>query len=149
MKIINTLLVLSLLTIGAGCSNAEIEGKTALKMPNGNKIHVEVARTLTEQSQGLSGKQDIGDGMLFCMQKREEQKFWMLGMETEIDMVWINDGLVTGVSENVPIRENDDWARRTSGEIVNMVLEVPAGMAKEYGLTYNTMLEDIYNTCKN
>ncbi|PIR47781.1 hypothetical protein COV06_00035 [Candidatus Uhrbacteria bacterium CG10_big_fil_rev_8_21_14_0_10_50_16] len=142
---------IALTLLGAGCSGADssvAEGNRAIiHLPNGKTIQVEVARTPSEQAEGLSERTSLKGGMLFCMDITKQQNFWMLGMKMPIDMVWIHGGEVRGVSANVPVREKDDWARRSSNEPVNMVLELPAGAAEGFGLEPGVMLEDTVSAC--
>ena len=95
----------------------------------------------------MSGSKDIGDGMLFCFSEYKVQKFWMLDMHVPIDMIWIEDEKVTGVADNVPIETNNDWTRRESGDAVNTVLEVPAGMAAELGIVRGSVMPDVDEIC--
>ncbi|HBU27878.1 TPA: hypothetical protein DEB00_02055 [Candidatus Uhrbacteria bacterium] len=142
---------LALMLLGGGCSNGpsvDVAGQLAvIGLPNGKTIQVEVARTPSERAAGLSDRTSLKGGMLFCMGETKQQNFWMLGMKIPIDMVWIHGGEVRGVSAQVPVRENEDWARRSSNEPVNMVLELPSGAAKGFGLEPGVMLEDTNSAC--
>ncbi len=144
-------LVVVLVLLGAGCGsvadNAPENNKATLEMPNGKTITVDVARTLSEQATGLSGREDVSPGMLFCMGKTQTQNFWMLGMKVPIDVVWIHGGDVDSVSPEVPLRENDEVARMSSVGPVNMVLELPAGEAEEYGIEAGTFIAGAVEAC--
>jgi uncharacterized protein len=141
--------MLSLIMLtGAGCLSPENSIDTSnINTPSDDVIKVKVARSATEQNIGLSGSSDIGDGMLFCFSDSKIQKFWMLGMHVEIDMIWIEDDVVTGIADNVPIETDNQPTRRESGDIVNSVLEVPAGMASELGIVRGSILEDVASIC--
>ncbi|HJN85067.1 MAG TPA: DUF192 domain-containing protein [Patescibacteria group bacterium] len=149
MRFVKPLAIVAVLVLaGAGCSAPNTSGSTVkIETPSGDKIHVKEARSLTEQHVGLSGSKDIGDGMLFCFSEYKVQKFWMLDMHVPIDMIWIEDEKVTGVADNVPIETNNDWTRRESGDAVNTVLEVPAGMAAELGIVRGSVMPDVGEIC--
>ena len=140
-----------LLLAGAGCgSAAPAEDATQLvdlEMPNGEVLSVELALTADQQSKGLSGREDIGDGMLFCMDNFEQRNFWMLGMAVPIDMIWMRSGDVVEISDNVPLREDDKIATRTSSAAVNGVLEVAASRAAELGIEEGTDLPGVREHC--
>ena len=140
-----------LMLVGAGCGsvsdNTVTSDKATLEMPSGKTITVDVARTLSEQATGLSGRDDVSPGMLFCMSKTEVQNFWMLGMKVPIDVVWIHGGDVDSVSADVPLRENDDVARMSSLGPVNMVLELPAGDAEKYDIEPDTFIAGAVEAC--
>lgn len=147
MRISSSSLLLTLILLGAGCVGASNSSTVALTLPSGDVVHVPVARTETEQNAGLSGKSDIGDGLLFCMQETRTHEFWMLAMNMPIDMVWIHGGEVRGVAARVPVREQNDWTRRSSNEPVNMILELPAGNAQAFGLEVGILVEGAVEAC--
>ncbi|MEE3331503.1 MAG: DUF192 domain-containing protein, partial [Myxococcota bacterium] len=103
------------------------------------RVEVEVAVSPEEQRQGLSGraKLDWGDGMVFLYKTGGFQSFWMIDMRFPIDMVWIRDSRVVGVHHNVPVPEPDtphnELPRYGPKELVDTVLEVPAGYARAHG----------------
>ncbi|MEK7094611.1 MAG: DUF192 domain-containing protein [Patescibacteria group bacterium] len=131
-----------LVFVGAGCD------RTKIALPDGTRIRPEVARTPDKLAQGLSGREDIGDGMLFCFTEEKIQAFWMLDMYVPIDMVWLKDGVVVGVSERVPIREFNDWSRRWSPEPVDAVLELASGDALKHKIITDSIVSDINKACK-
>lgn len=128
--------------LGAGCDTAK------LTLPDGVSIYPEIASTPDELAQGLSGRDMVGDGMLFCFSTEKSQTFWMLDMYVPIDMVWLKDGVVIGVSERVPVREFDDWSRRTSPLPVDAVLEVAGGFATEHKIFTGTAVDDVRRACR-
>lgn len=109
-----------------------------LQIGESRHIIVELATTDAEQQQGLSDRDSLEDdhGMLFLMGKPAIQTFWMNKMNFPLDIIFINNGLVTDIHANVPapsqtmgvpavIRSNDG---------ANQVLEINAGKAKEWGI---------------
>lgn len=105
----------------------------------GVEFMVELAETPAERSRGLSGHAPLkeNEGMLFVFERAEKQRFWMKGMLFSIDIIWIEDGAITGIEKNAPVPEEGEILPRTysSPGPVEYVLEVPAGTADRYGLT--------------
>ena len=103
------------------------------------RVEVDVAVSPEEQRQGLSGraKLDWGQGMVFLYETSGFQSFWMIDMRFPIDMIWIRDGRVVSVHHNVPVPEPDTprnaLPRYGPKELVDTVLEVPAGYARAHG----------------
>lgn len=143
------IVMLGLVLLGAGClgGGGDVADTVRLEMPNGKKVSVEVARTRDEQFRGLSGREKIQGGMLFCMGKTKVQSFWMNGMKVPIDMIWIHGGEVRGVDADVPLLENEEITRRSSVEPVNMVLELPAGDAERFDVETDTFIEGAVEAC--
>ena len=94
---------------------------------------VELATTLIEQARGLSGRESLpaGHGMLFVFAAPSMQAFWMHGMKLPLDFIWINNGTVIGVTENVPARSTDIYRPPAPAELV---LEVNAGTVAHDGI---------------
>ena len=102
-------------------------------------IQAEVARTVEEQAQGLSGRGSLprDAGMLFVLEEEGRPGFWMKDMRFPLDFIWISrDRRVVDLTENVPDPE-------TAGTTVSgiqpdqpalYVLEVNAGVVPEYGV---------------
>ncbi len=105
----------------------------------GTRVEVELARTRAEQVRGLSDRRELawGRGMLFQYSGATLQRFWMKRMHFAIDMVWIRDGRLVSVSQRVPPPASGvaDSQLPTYGpqELVDSVLEVPAGFAEASG----------------
>ena len=100
----------------------------------GTSLHVELARTENEAARGLMYRRAMPSdrGMLFRMQDRKEQRFWMRNTCIPLDMVFIDDdGVIVGILENVPTL-ND--AERTVGCASSWVLETNAGWTRRHGV---------------
>jgi uncharacterized membrane protein (UPF0127 family) len=102
-------------------------------------LYVEVVSTPAEITQGLSGRDVIGsDGMLFVFDEALVPSFWMKEMRFPLDMVWIRDGVVVDVHRDVPApgagTAEAALPRYQPSEAVDMVLELPAGSAQEWGV---------------
>lgn len=100
-------------------------------------VQIELARTPAEQALGLGQRDELawGDGMLFPYERAGFISFWMKGMRFPIDIVWIREHRIVGIAHRVPPPETPDAAPATarSPEMIDMVLEVPAGYAQAHG----------------
>lgn len=94
-------------------------------------FHVELAKTQSEQMQGLSSRDEIGsDGMLFLFSQNQSATFWMKDMRFSLDMVWILDTIIVGIDRDVlPPTDGREIQTRKSPGVISAVLEVPAGVA--------------------
>jgi hypothetical protein len=97
-------------------------------------------------TQGLSGRETIGaDGMLFVLGADRSALFWMKDMRFALDLIWIKDGRVVAVSEKVPPpvpgTPDEQLELYSSGQLVDMVLEVPAGQTVARGIQLGDALE--------
>ena len=112
-----------------------------------HELEVELSVTGQQQTLGLGYRNGLpeGKGMLFVNEDAQPRTFWMKGMRFCIDIVWIEDGEITGAAESVcPDREgtdDSDRARFSSGEPVTYVLEVPAGWLDTHGYGTGTPVE--------
>jgi uncharacterized protein len=110
----------------------------------GKTVNLEIRRTLEERKKGLSGKLSLGedDGMLFIFPKADIYKFWMPDMNFAIDIIWIENGVVVGMHENV----SNEFDRKnpkfyTVSTPAKYVLEVNAGWSEKYGLEVGDKVE--------
>lgn len=102
------------------------------------KVFVEIADTPSEWQIGLSEHSSLGanEGMLFVFDRENTRpSFWMEGMDFDIDIIWINDGKVTQIEQNVPKPEPDTPSSELPlyqpYDVIDYVLEVNAGYVKE------------------
>jgi uncharacterized membrane protein (UPF0127 family) len=67
-------------------------------------VQAEAVRTPERLYQGLSHRRELpaGRGMLFFMPELEVQTFCMRGMRFPLDLIWISEGRVAGITRNVP-----------------------------------------------
>ncbi|MEX0895612.1 MAG: DUF192 domain-containing protein [Patescibacteria group bacterium] len=143
-----SLVILGLLAgVTAGCRQSDqnidltaVEDRQLVELAVGEQmLTVEVVNASESTTRGLSGREEIGsDGMLFAFSDRSIARFWMKEMLFALDMVWIDGKEVIGVTENVPfpdpVAAPHTLPLYTSPSEVTAVLEVPAGMASEYGI---------------
>lgn len=103
------------------------------------ELNVDLAITPDEQQLGLGYRNGLeeGTGMLFLGNAPRTRTFWMKGMRFCLDIIWIENGEITGASESVcPDPDGTEDADRTrfNSEVpVTHVLEVPAGWMQEHG----------------
>ena len=103
------------------------------------RVAVDVAASLEQQIQGLSGRSSLewGTGMLFLYEIKDFQRFWMKRMHFPIDIVWIRDDRLVQVSHRVPAAPpdtpDDQLPTYAASELVDCVLEVSAGLAQASG----------------
>ena len=121
---------------------------TLSQLPDGTKIplfiedtelEVEVVTSPQALSLGLGERTEIGsDGMLFVLAEPSSLYFWMHGMRFDLDIIWIRNSKIVGITKEVPAPGFDSQGRvknslflprYQSPGIVDMVLEVPSGFA--------------------
>lgn len=98
------------------------------------EVMVEAAVTAEQKSQGLAGKDSLGEneGMMFVFDQPGQYGFWMKGMKFPLDFVWIRQGKVVEVSESVSAE--DQIQVYQPKEPIDMMLEVNAGWAARHGV---------------
>jgi hypothetical protein len=96
-------------------------------------VKAEAVRTSERLYLGLSYRSELpeGRGMLFFMPAKQVQTFCMRGMRFPLDLIWISDGRVAGITRNVPPTFPGNL---TSPGPVTHVLEVPGGFAHRHGI---------------
>jgi uncharacterized membrane protein (UPF0127 family) len=96
-------------------------------------VQAEAVRSPERLFLGLSYRKELpeGRGMLFFMPETEVQTFCMRGMLIPLDLIWISDGRVAGLTRNVPPTFPGEL---TSPVPVSHVLEVPGGFADRHGI---------------
>ena len=99
----------------------------------GVTVQAEAVRTPERLYLGLSYRSELpeGRGMLFFMPEKEVQTFCMRGMRLPLDLIWISDGRVAGLTRNVPPTFPGNL---NSPAPVTHVLEVPGGFADRHGI---------------
>ncbi len=125
---------------------AVINGKTAvIHRGDMDPITVQVADSPIARIRGLSGKKlsEMSDsGMLFVYGDKAERTFWMKGMKFNLDFLWIREGKVVKIEKDVPYPPHGVAPEEVSSAplLVDMVLELPAGMVDEMGLVVGHQL---------
>lgn len=112
-----------------------------LQSPNGQKLPliVEVADEPNEQKKGLMFRKSLleGTGMLFVWPEKRDITMWMKNTYIPLDMLFIEDNVVRHIAQNT---KPESLELIPSTLPVNMVLEVPAGYTKKYGVEANWQL---------
>lgn len=105
---------------------------------DGREIKVTLADTNEKRSKGLSGIEKLNEdsGMLFVFDSKDiYPSFWMKGMLIPIDIIWINDGVIVKIDENVaPPNKEIPEAKLPlykSKSPIDYVLEVGAGVSSK------------------
>lgn len=100
-------------------------------------VRVEVAVTEDEKARGLSGRPGLGPGtgMLFAYPAPAFRSMWMLGMHFPLDFLWIRDGRIVDLFEQIPPpRPGARPITVASPEPAQYILELPAGYIRAHGL---------------
>ena len=133
-------LALAACCLGPVCCNSPdrpSSGAEAQVTIRQQSIDVEVVRSREEQARGLAERDSLawGRGMLFPYERPAFVSFWMKGMRFDIDIVWIRANRIVGIAERVPHPPDPEAAPVSvrPPELIDMVLEVPAGYARTQG----------------
>lgn len=99
-------------------------------------IAVEIAATAAARHRGLSGRPSLCPdcGMLFVFPDQAERRFVMRKMNFPLDMIFIAEGRVVNIANNLPPEGDNPMAVYSSGQLADMVLEVNGGYAARAGI---------------
>jgi uncharacterized protein len=113
---------------------------------NGQTYQVEIVSTIEAQARGLSGRERLekNSGMLFVYSEPASQAFWMKGMKFPIDIIWIKEQKIVGITENAPVDSNLIPKIYNSPGKVDLVLEVAAGTAAATGIKVGDAVKVLY-----
>ncbi len=106
------------------------------------EVRVNVADTLEERVQGLSGRKSLkeGEGLLFIFEQEGAQGIWMKDMLFPIDIVWASsDGTIITIAPNVT-PDTYPEAFYAKEPVARYVLELPAGFAERHGIAEGAKL---------
>ena len=105
-------------------------------------LGLEVARTQEQQATGLMYRTALADdrGMLFEFKPPQSVRFWMKDVVIPLDMIFIKDGKVKAISASVPPCKTNPCPTYGPGTLIDRVIELRGGRAKEIGLTVGTPL---------
>lgn len=112
---------------------------TPVTLPDGFTLNARIADTPEKIKKGLMfvTKLPEGDGMLFLMDKEEEQAFWMKNTLIDLDIIFIGaDHVVNQAHEYVP----HSYTYTPDAEVAvvygfgRYVLELPAGSISRHGI---------------
>ncbi|MFB6212713.1 MAG: DUF192 domain-containing protein [Candidatus Magasanikbacteria bacterium] len=102
---------------------------------NDQVIVADVVNSEKKLKKGLSGKESLGlnEGMLFVFDEKKKRSVWMKNMSFAIDVIWISDRKIVGVTEKIPPQPNvseENLDTYKSPKPVDKVLEVKTGRAQ-------------------
>jgi uncharacterized membrane protein (UPF0127 family) len=122
-----------LVLVAAGCNKL-----TVMKIEN-HSIGVELASTDTERELGLSNRDSMpqNQGMLFVFDHPASYGFWMKDMRFSLDLIWIREGKVIEITQNVspePEKPTELLTIYKPANPADSVLEVNAGWAAKNGI---------------
>lgn len=108
------------------------------------RVRVEVAVTEEEKARGLSGRAGLppGTGMLFPYPTPGFRSMWMREMRFPLDFLWIRDGRIVDLFEEVrPPLPGQVPRTVASPEPAQSIVEVPAGFIRMHGLRRGDAVE--------
>ena len=97
------------------------------------QVGIEIADTVEEKSLGLGGRESLpqDQGMLFVYDQPGVYGFWMKGMKFPLDFVWISQGKVVEVTQNVPVNNEVMPSVYQPKVVIEAMLEVNAGWVEK------------------
>jgi uncharacterized membrane protein (UPF0127 family) len=102
--------------------------------PNSPRVEVELAKNHHDVERGLMYRRSMPDdhGMLFKLDERREQTFWMKNTCIPLDMLFVDDdGVIVGIVEGAaPLTETT----RSVGCPSVFVLEMNGGWVRKHGV---------------
>jgi uncharacterized membrane protein (UPF0127 family) len=113
----------------------------------GKDLWVKFAKSREEKIKGLSGRDALpeNEGLLFSYDNPQKLTFWMKDMFFPIDIVFIKDSKIIGISENAlpspPGTDSEQIAKYSSPGLVNAVLEVNAFWCRQNGVEIGDFVE--------
>ncbi|MBU1083202.1 DUF192 domain-containing protein [Patescibacteria group bacterium] len=120
---------------------------TKLILPNGLTIKTEVVDTPELKSEGLSGRDSLGEqeSMLFVFESEGYHDFWMLDMHFAIDMIWMDEEYkivdITKDARPMPDLAIEELPRYRSVVPAQYILEVNSGFSARYNLQVGDKLK--------
>ncbi len=102
----------------------------------GKVLRLEVAETPQEQATGLMYRGDLPDdrGMIFPMRPPRPAQFWMKNVPVALDMVFLYEDKIIAIVPQAPPCKTPDCPVYGTQDLVDHVLELRSGRAKELGL---------------
>ena len=103
-------------------------------------VVVELARSPVDRHRGLSERPSLpaGHGMLFVYEEAGRPEFTMRDMAFELDLIWIREGHVVGITPSVTTTPVYRGQTYRAPEAVDSVLEVASGTARAQGWELGT-----------
>ncbi len=117
------------------------------QMQLGNTSYeLEIADSILEQRRGLMNRDqlDANRGMYFQFSESQQRLFWMKNTRIPLDLIWVNRGVVIGVTLNVqPEPGVTDLQLQLYGSPgpADAVIELNAGEVAQNGLTIGDRIQ--------
>ncbi|MEA5510217.1 DUF192 domain-containing protein [Crocosphaera sp. UHCC 0190] len=158
-KTINLIIVCSLLLLGCSPSTEakfKDNSSSVISQGNGQKlpieatinvgekvIELEVAKTPEQQQIGLMYRKSIekNQGMIFLFEELRPVRFWMKNVTIPLDMIFLANGKVKAVISEVPPCNSDPCPTYGPETLVNQVIELGGGQARELGIKEGDKLD--------
>lgn len=101
---------------------------------NDSVLKVEQAASPISQYLGLSNRASLCSdcAMLFTFSNSQERTFVMRDMLFPLDIIFINQGKIVKIFENLPPEGHEPKVKYSSGQPADSVLEVNAGYARQH-----------------
>lgn len=117
-------------------------GKAELVMVKGREMRLETVSDAAGMYRGLSGRQSLclDCGLIFNFPGSAPRHFTMRGMMFPLDIVFLNQGRVAAILQNLP-PDPPGQASDYPGPDSDQVLEINAGRAESLGLEVGDVLE--------
>ena len=127
-------LIGALLVLAASLAAAAPD-KTPLTLPSGRVLEVEVMVSDQDRALGLMFRKSLPEdkGMLFVFERSAFHGIWMKNCRFPIDIVWIRQARIVDLHQDVPFEPGGNGPTVRPRQIVDAVLEVPAGYAAASG----------------
>ena len=113
----------------------------ALMLDNNRCLSVKVAQNIFEKAHGLAGEEEwTGIPLVFLFRRKCRPAFWMHRVNFSLDMIWISQGKIIGITRNVPpanrgLLHNLFFLKRYyPPQKIDMVIEMAGGESKQFGL---------------
>ena len=107
----------------------------AIATISGEAIQLEVTRTPAQQAMGLMFRPALPDdrGMLFSFDPPRPVSFWMKNVPVDLDMIFLREGVVMAIAQNVPPCTSDPCPTYSPGAMVKIdrAIELRGGRAAE------------------
>lgn len=96
-------------------------------------IYIEIADNTIKHAKGLSGRDKLNknEGMLFIFPSPRKPKFWMMGMNFGLDFIWIENGNVVDIHEDITPQNLSPPNTISPKADADMVLEMNSGFVKK------------------
>ena len=109
----------------------------------GKQIDLEVAKTREQQRLGLMFRKSLepNRGMLFSFSPPRVTRFWMRNVIIPLDLLFIQDGKIKAIIDNVPPCKSDPCPVYSSDIPIDMVIELKGGRASELGFSVDDLVE--------